>query len=65
MEQTLLFKKGLSSHKVQTLLKQYGYNEISEVKQFTLIKSIIGQYPITTVTLLQHVLTTKFMMRFQ
>ena len=44
MEQTLLLKKGLSSQKVQVLLKQYGYNEISEVKQFTLIKSFIGQF---------------------
>ena len=52
MEQTLLFKKGLSSHKVQTLLKQYGYNEISEVKQFTLIKSIIGQFDNVLILLL-------------
>jgi Ca2+-transporting ATPase len=44
MEQVLLFKKGLSSQKVQTLLKQYGYNEISEVKQFTLIKSFLAQF---------------------
>src|SRR3989339_1378538 len=52
MEQTLLFKKGLSSHKVQTLFKQYGYNEISEVKQFTLIKSIIGQFDNVLILLL-------------
>ncbi len=52
MEQTLLFKKGLSSHKIQTLLKQYGYNEISEVKQFTLIKSIIGQFDNVLILLL-------------
>lgn len=52
MEQKLLFKKGLSSHKVQTLLKQYGYNEISEVKQFTLIKSIIGQFDNVLILLL-------------
>ena len=52
MEQTLLFKKGLSSHKVQTLLKQYGNNEISEVKQFTLIKSIIGQFDNVLILLL-------------
>lgn len=44
MEQSQLFKKGLSSQKVQALLRQYGYNEISEVKQFTLIKSFIGQF---------------------
>ncbi len=52
MEQALLFKKGLSSHKVQTLLKEYGYNEISEVKQFTLIKSIIGQFDNVLILLL-------------
>ena len=52
MEQTLLFKKGLSSQKVQTLLKQYGYNEISEVKQFTLIKSIINQFDNVLILLL-------------
>src|SRR3989339_1990517 len=52
MEQVSLFKKGLSSHKVQTLLKQYGYNEISEVKQFTLIKSIIGQFDNVLILLL-------------
>jgi len=52
MEQTLLFKKGLTSHKVQTLLKEYGYNEISEVKQFTLIKSIIGQFDNVLILLL-------------
>ncbi len=52
MEQTLLFKKGLSSYKVQTLLKQYGYNEITEVKQFTLVKSIIGQFDNVLILLL-------------
>ncbi len=52
MEQALLFKKGLSSHKVQALFKQYGYNEISEVKQFTLIKSIIGQFDNVLILLL-------------
>ncbi|MBI5122906.1 cation-translocating P-type ATPase [Candidatus Roizmanbacteria bacterium] len=52
MEQTLLFKKGLSSHKVQTLLKQYGYNEISEVKQFTLIKSFLAQFDNVLILLL-------------
>ncbi|MDO8608940.1 MAG: cation-translocating P-type ATPase [bacterium] len=44
MEQSQLFNKGLSSHKAKTLLTEYGYNEISEVKQFTLIKSFIGQF---------------------
>lgn len=44
MEQSLLFKKGLSTQKALHLLKQFGYNEISDVKQFVLIKSIIGQF---------------------
>lgn len=52
MELTSLFKKGLSSHKVQTLLKQYGYNEISEVKQFTLIKSFLAQFDNVLILLL-------------
>lgn len=52
MEQTLLFKKGLSSLKAQTLLKQYGYNEISEVKQFTLIKSFLAQFDNVLILLL-------------
>ncbi len=52
MEQTSLFKKGLTSYKVQTLLEKFGYNEISEVKQFTLIKSIIGQFDNVLILLL-------------
>jgi len=52
MAQSLLFKKGLSSQKAQVLLKQYGYNEISEVKQFTLIKSFIGQFDNVLILLL-------------
>ena len=52
MEQKLLFKKGLSSQKVQALLKQYGYNEISEVKQFTLIKSFLAQFDNVLILLL-------------
>jgi Ca2+-transporting ATPase len=52
MEQTLLFKKGLSSQKVADLLKQFGYNEISEVRHFTLIKSIIGQFDNVLILLL-------------
>lgn len=52
MELTSLFKKGLSSHKVETLLKQYGYNEISEVKQFTLIKSFFAQFDNVLILLL-------------
>ena len=44
MEHLLLYKKGLSSQSAELLLKQYGFNEISDVKQFTLLKSFIGQF---------------------
>ena len=52
MEQSQLFSKGLLSQKAVDLLKQYGYNEISDVKQFTLIKSIIGQFDNVLILLL-------------
>lgn len=52
MEQTSMFKRGLSPHKVQALFKEYGYNEISETRQFTLIKSIVGQFDNVLVLLL-------------
>ena len=44
MEHLLLYKKGLSSQSAELLLKQYGFNEISDVKQFTLLKSFIAQF---------------------
>jgi len=44
MEQSQLYDKGLSSQKAKTLLIHFGNNEISEVKQFTVIKSFIGQF---------------------
>ena len=47
-----MFSKGLLSQKAVDLLKQYGYNEISDVKQFTLIKSIIGQFDNVLILLL-------------
>lgn len=52
MEQSLLFKKGLTNQKAKNLLDQFGPNEISDVKQFTLIKSIIGQFDNVLILLL-------------
>jgi len=52
MEQSQLFNKGILSQEAADLLKQYGYNEISDVKQFTLIKSIIGQFDNVLILLL-------------
>ena len=52
MEQALLFKQGLSSQKALALLKQYGHNELTEVKQFTLLKSFIGQFDNVLILLL-------------
>ena len=37
-------KLGLTSKEAEKLLKQYGLNEISEEKKFTLIKSFLSQF---------------------
>lgn len=44
MDQKDLFNLGLTSQKAEELLKTYGYNEIKQTRQLSLIKSFLSQF---------------------